>query len=212
MTVIPAALKTGTTQQVIVVGKGLHGAVDLGPGTTSRVLARRPYGLVLSVSVDADAATGYRTVRVGGVRKGDLLAIYRRVDRLEVEPAFAIARVGGGTLAPVDAQFEAIGYTDVVSAHGEVTSVRLGAMPANWSVEPFNAEAAKGGDIRFAGTLNQDGRFQPAEGGPDSKRQFLADDLGNLFGVATYKAGTTDVAGKAHLIVTVQRWINPPIY
>jgi quinohemoprotein amine dehydrogenase len=212
MTMIPSALRTGTTRQVILVGKGLRGAVDLGPGTRSKVLARLPYGLVLGVSVDADAATGYRTVRVGGLRKSELLAIYRRVDRLEVEPAFAIARVGGGTLAPVDAQFEAIGYADVVGAHGEVSSVRLGAMPATWSVEPFNADAAKGGDSHFAGTLNQDGRFLPAEGGPDPKRRFLGDDIGNLFSVATYKEGTTDVAGKAHLIVTVQRWINPPIY
>jgi quinohemoprotein amine dehydrogenase len=200
------------TQRVILVGSGLRGNVDFGPGTTSRILARRRYGLVLSVSVDALAPAGYRTVRVGGVRKSDLLAVYQHVDRLKVEPAFAIARVGGGTIAPVDAQFEAIGYTDVLGAHGEVTSVRLGAVPATWSAESFNAEAAEGRDTRFAGTLTQDGRFLPAEGGPNPKRQFSANNAGNLFVVATYKEGGTDVTDKAHLIVTVQRWITPPIY
>lgn len=210
--VIPSALKTGTTQRVILVGRGLRGDVDLGPGTRSRILARRRYGLVLSVSVDAHADTGFRTVRAGGAAKANLLAIYRRVDRLNVEPAFAIARVGGGTLAPVDAQFQAIGYTDVVDRHGTVTSVRLGAMTATWSVEPFNAEAAKRGDARFAGILDQDGRFLPAEGGPDPKRRFLANNTGDLVVVATRKEGRAAVTGNAHLIVTVQRWINPPIY
>ena len=212
MAVIPSALKAGTRQRVIVVGRGLRGAVDLGPGTKSRILARRSYGLILSVRVNADAAPGYRTVRVGGVQGGDLLAVYRHVDRLKVEPAFAIARLGGGTLAPVDAQFQAIGYTNVAGAHGKVIAVRLGAMPVIWSVEPFNAEAAKREDVRFAGTLNQDGLFLPAEGGPDPKRQFSADNTGDLYVVATRKRGKAAVVGKAHLIVTVQRWIHPPIY
>ena len=212
MAVIPSALKVGTRQRVIVVGRGLRGAVDLGPGTKSRILARAPYGLMLSVHVSAHATPGYRTVRVGGVQGSDLLAVYRHVDRLRVEPAFAIARLGGGTLAPVDAQFQAIGYTNVVGAHGKVTAVRLGAMPVTWSVEPFNAEAAKREDVRFAGTLNQDGLFRPAEGGPDPKREFSADNTGDLYVVATRKTATAAVVGKAHLIVTVQRWINPPIY
>lgn len=210
---IPSALRTGTTQRVILVGRGLRGGVDLGPGTRSRIFARRRYGLVLSVSVDTHASTGYRTVRVGSAEKSNLLAVYRRVDRLKVEPAFAVARVGGGTLAPVDAQFQAIGYTDVVGAHGKITSVRLGVMPATWSVEPFNAETAKRGDVGFAGSLNQNGRFLPAEGGPDPKRPFLANNTGDLLVLATsMEEGKAAVTGKAHLIVTVQRWINPPIY
>ena len=212
MAVIPSALKAGTTQRVIVLGRGLRGGVDLGPGTKSRILARRPYGLIVSVRVSAHALPGYRTVRVGDVWRGDLLAVYRRVDLLKIEPTFAIARVGGGKLAPVDAQFQAIGYTNVVGAHGRVTAVRLGAMPVTWSLEPFNAEAAKRDDVHFAGTLNQDGLFLPAEGGPDPKRQFSADNTGDLYVVATGKGGKAAVVGKAHLIVTVQRWINPPIY
>ena len=212
MAVIPSALEVGTRQRLILVGRGLRGGVDLGPGTKARILVRRPYGLILSVRVNAHAAPGYRTVRVGGVRSRDLLAVYRRVDHLEVEPAFAIARLGGGTLAPVDAQFQAIGYTNVLGAHGRVSAVRLGAMPVTWSVAPFNAEAAKRGDVRFAGTLRQDGLFVPAEGGPDSKRQFSADNTGDLYVVATRRTGKTAVVAKAHLIVTVQRWIKPPIY
>ena len=209
---IPSALKTGTTERVVVVGIGLRGSVELGPGTKCKVLERTPYGLILTASVQSNATPGYRTVRIGQVHSRNLLAVYRRVDRLKVEPSLAIARLGGGTLAPVDAQFHVIGYTDVVGAGGKVIPVRLGAVPVTWSLEPFNAEAARRGDVRFAGTLSQEGRFLPAQGGPDPKRRFSADNTGDLFVVASHRDGKTPITGKAHLIVTVQRWINPPIY
>ena len=212
LAVLPRALKVGTRQRVIVLGRGLSGKVDLGPGTSVRVVRRAAYGLVLSVRVAGDAVAGYREVRVGGLSGGDLLVVYRHVDRVQVEPALAIARLGGGTLLPVDAQFRAIGYTDVRAADGQRTAVSLGAVPVSWSVQPFNAEAARRGDIRFAGRLTGQGRFLPAVGGPDPKRPFSADNTGDLSVVATHRARHGAVVGKAHLIVTVQRWVNPPIY
>jgi quinohemoprotein amine dehydrogenase len=212
MAVIPSALKAGTTQRVMLVGRALRGAVDLGPGTRSAVVERRPYGLMVTVSVNAHATPGYRSVRVGGASSKDLLAVYRRVDRLQVEPALAIARLGGGTLAPVDAQFQAIGYTDVVNAQGKAAAVRLGAIPATWSVAPFDVAAAKRGDVRFAGTMTQGGLYLPAEGGPDSRRESSDNNTGHLFVVATCKDCKSAVTGKAQLVVTVQRWIKPAIY
>ncbi len=212
LAVIPSALKAGTTQRVIVIGRALRGPVDLGPGTRSKVVARKPYGLILTVSIERQAAPGYRTVRIGGASRSDLLAVYRHVDRLEIEPAVAIARVGGGALAPVDAQFQAIGYTDLVGADGKVAPVRLGAMPVAWSVEPFDAAAAKRDDVRFAGMLDQDGLFRPAGGGPDPARESSDNNTGDLFVVATRKGDQRAIVGKAHLVVTIQRWLNPPIY
>ena len=212
MALMPRALKVGTRQRVIVLGRGLSGKVDLGPGTSVRVVRRSAYGLVLSVRVAGDAVPGYRQVRVGAVSGRDLLVVYRRVDRLQVEPALAIARLGGGTLAAVDAQFRVMGYTDVREADGKRTVVSLGAVPVSWSVQPFNAEAARRDDIRFAGRLSRRGRFVPAEAGPDPKRAFSADNTGDLYVVATHRALHGTVVGKAHLIVTVQRWVNPPIY
>ncbi|MGH8302058.1 MAG: quinohemoprotein amine dehydrogenase subunit alpha [Steroidobacteraceae bacterium] len=212
LAVIPSALKAGTTQRVIVIGRALRGTVDLGPGTQSKVVARKPYGLILTVSVDRQATPGHRTVHIGGASRSELLAVYQHVDRLEVEPAVAIARVGGGALAPVEAQFRAIGYTNLTGANGKVTAVRLGAMPVTWSVEPFDAAAAKRDDVRFAGTLNQDGLFRPAGGGPDPAREFSDNNTGDLFVVATQKANPGAVVGKAHLVVTIQRWVNPAIY
>jgi quinohemoprotein amine dehydrogenase len=212
MAVIPGALQAGTTQRVVLLGSALRGAVNLGPGIQSRLVAREPYGLILSVSVNANAAARLNTVRVGATSSGGLLAVYRRVDRLEIEPALAVARLGGGRLAPVDAQFEAIGYANTVDAHGKAVAVRLGAMPVSWRVEPLDADAAKRGDVRFAGQLTQRGLFLPAEGGPDGKREFSDNNTGDLFVVATYKGSKAAVTARAHLVVTVQRWVTPPIY
>ena len=210
--VIPEALKTGTEKRIVLLGEGLRGSVSLGAGTKTRVLAHTAYGMILDVSVDARATPGYRAVTAGSVKRADMLVVYRSVDRVAVEPTFAIARLGGGQLAPVDAQFEAIGYSEIVGPNGKRVSVRLGAAPVTWVLEPFDAEAARSHDGRYAGSLDASGRFRPAKAGPDPRRPFASDNTGNFFVVATLGAGARAVAGKAHLVVTVQRWINPPIY
>lgn len=211
MAVIPQALKTGTSGRVVLVGTGLRGPVSFGAGTTTKVLARTAYGVVLDVSVDAGATPGYRAVTASGVDRSDMLAIYRVVDRVAIEPSFAIARLGGGPLAPVDAQFEAVGYSEIAGPDGKQVNICLGSLPVAWRLEPFDAEAAHLLDARYAGALDSSGRFLPAGAGPDPKRRFSADNTGNFSVVATLEDAHT-VAGKAHLIVTVQRWINPPIY
>jgi quinohemoprotein amine dehydrogenase len=211
MAAIPQALKAGTSGRIVLVGDSLRGPVSFGDGTTTKVLVRTAYGVILDVSVDARAAPGYRAVTAGGVDRSEMLAIYRTVDRVAIEPSFAIARLGGGQLAPVDAQFEAIGYSEIAGPDGKQVSVRLGPVPVAWSLEPFDAEAAHLLDARYAGALDPSGRFLPAVAGPDPRRRFSTDNTGNFSVVATFE-DTRTVAGKAHLIVTVQRWINPPIY
>lgn len=209
---IPCALKAGVTQRLVLVGRGLRGPVRLGPGARVRVVAHGESGLTLEVTVAPGAPTGYRTVRIGKLRVPRLLAVYDRIDRVAVEPAFAIARLGGGALAPVDAQFEAIGYAEVVGADGKRAEIPLGEMPAAWRLEPFDAQATRGRDLHFAGTLSADGRFEPAGAGPDPARPFSADNTGNLRVIATLADGAAPVRGQAHLVVTVQRWVNPVIY
>lgn len=213
MAVIPRALKTGTDERIVLVGRGFHGPVSFGAGTRTRVVAHTAYGMILDVSADARAKPGYRAVTVGGIEQTDVLAVYRSVDRIAVEPSFAIARLGGGQAARVDAQFEAIGYTRVAGPGGSQVSVRVGPVHVVWALEPFDAEAARSHDTRYAGVLDSSGRFVPAEAGPDPKRRFASDDVGDLFVVATLEGGAArTMTGKGHLVVTVQRWINPPIY
>lgn len=210
--VIPSAARAGGTTRVTVLGSGLEGAVNFGPGTRSKVVSRGPHAWVVDVTVDSKASPGYRELSVGKQHQSGALAVYNRVDRVELSPAFGIARLGGGKIDPVDAQFEAVSFQDVPDASGKPQPVRLGVLPVNWSVQPFNADAKQGDDVKFAGKLDPTGRFVPAGAGPNPERKFSANNAGNLTILATMEDGGRQVSGKAHLIVTVQRWNTPPIY
>jgi len=210
--VSPAALRIGTTQAVTLIGVGLDGAPDFGPGTTSRVVARDAHRIVVEVAVDADAAAGLRPASVGAVKGATPVALYQRIERITVEPSYAIARVGGGKVDPVAAHFEAIGHASVPGADGRAVDVRLGALPARWETAPFNEQAARDRDPEFTGRIDASGRFLPAVGGPNPARRFSGNNVGNLSVVAKVSDGAREVTGTSHLIVTVQRWNTPPIY
>ncbi|MBS0366146.1 MAG: quinohemoprotein amine dehydrogenase subunit alpha [Proteobacteria bacterium] len=211
LAVNPSALRTGAAARVIVLGSGLDGAVSFGPGTHSRVLERTAHSLSVEVRVDAAATPGYRQVSVGRLSAGQLFAVYDKVTRLEVSPAFAIARLGGGRIDPVAAQFDALAYTDLAGADG-VTAVRLGYLPVRWSVQPYDQQARAAQDEKFAGRIDGTGRFLPAAAGPNPQRKFSGNNAGDLAVEASLEDMAPAVTGKAHLIVTVQRWNNPPIY
>lgn len=137
--------------------------------------------------------------------------LYDAVDRVSVEPAFTIARVGGGSAngpAAVPARFKAIGWwngPDGEPATGD--DVRIGEVPAEWHVENANETAEAMKDATYAGKIGADGIFMPAVAGPNPERAFSTNNAGELKVVAK-AAGRT---GEAHMIVTVQRFIDPPI-
>jgi quinohemoprotein amine dehydrogenase len=62
-------------------------------------------------------------------------------------------------------------------------------------------------DAMFAGEIGADGIFTPAIAGPNPDRKFSTNNAGELNVVAT--AGELSASGQ--LIVTVQRFIDPPI-
>jgi len=208
----PAALRVGAKQTVTVIGMGLDGVPDFGAGTASRVLARDSHRIVVEVAVDANAAPGLRQAAVGAVKGATPVALYPRVERIAVEPSYAIARVGGGRIDPVAAQFEAVGYASVPGADGRAVDVRLGALAARWETAAFNEQAVRDRDPEFSGRIDGSGRFLPAVGGPNPARRFSGNNVGNLSVVARVSDGGREVTGTSHLIVTVQRWNTPPIY
>jgi len=210
LAVVPRALRAGTTGIVTVVGSGFDSgtALSFGPGVSARVLSRDANSARVELTVAADAAVGVRTVSIGAATGNAALAVYRQVDRLEVSPSYAIARLGGGKIAPVSAQFEAIAATRLPDG----SYLELGPVAAHWSALPFDATAERIGDLKFAGRLDESGRFHPALAGPDPQRRFSANNTGNLAIVAKLDEAGHEVAGRAHLIVTVQRWNTPPIY
>ncbi|MGH6921316.1 MAG: quinohemoprotein amine dehydrogenase subunit alpha, partial [Geminicoccaceae bacterium] len=210
----PSHLRAGETAEIALHGFGLEGDVSLGEGVTiEEVVAQDGETVVVRASADAGAASGPRTVSVGEA-DGELLTVYEAIDFLTVEPAYNIARVGGGggPIPPVPAQFEAVAWLH--GADGEAGTdddVEIGAMPATWAVQNFDEVAAMLDDAAFSGEMQANGVFLPAEAGPNTERPFNTNNAGNLKVIATVEDGGQTVTGEGQLLVTVQRWNDPPI-
>ncbi|AWK84882.1 quinohemoprotein amine dehydrogenase subunit alpha [Azospirillum thermophilum] len=208
------SLKAGTTARITVWGTGLDGGTaDFGPGVTAKVVSQAPGAVVVEATAAAGAAPGARKVTVGKAR-GDGFTVYAKIDSVQVEPPYTIARVGGngGTTAPVTAQFEAVGYLNGKDGKpGTRDDVRVGPLPADWSLEPYNEAAKQMEDVKFSGGIGPSGLFQPAAAGPNPQRVFGTNNIGDLKVVATVRDGEHGVSGSGRLISTVQRWNDPPI-
>lgn len=201
----PAYLKAGESAKIAIHGVGLAGEVSLGDGVkVDKVVSSDPDTVVVQASAAADAAVGARPVKVGGTGADGLFTVYHQIAKVTVEPAYTIARVGdnGGPLPPVPAQFDAIAWDG---------DVRIGAVPATFTVDNFDQAAAELHDAKFAGKMEPNGLFMPAGAGPNPERPFQTNNAGNLKVIATVKDGERSVTGEGQLLVTVQRWNDPPI-
>jgi quinohemoprotein amine dehydrogenase len=211
----PSHLRARETAEIAIHGFGLEGDVDLGEGVTIEEVVSRDAGtVVVRASADAGAASGARTVSTGDTEGAGLLTVYEAIDFVTVEPAYNIARVGGGggPIPPVPAQFEAVAWLH--GADGEAGTdddVEIGAMPASWEVQNFDEVAQAMDDTGFVGEMQANGLFLPAEAGLNPERQFQTNNAGNLKVVATVEDGDQTVTGEGQLLVTVQRWNDPPI-
>lgn len=135
------------------------------------------------------------------------LAVYKDIAEVKVVPAFSIARIGenGGSTPKVQGRFEAEAWgTDAAGK-----AYRIGYLPAKWSVEPFDERAKEDEDVKFAGVMQKDGVFVPGGAGPNPERKMMTNNAGNLKVIAELEEGGQK--GEGHLIVTVQRWNNPPL-
>jgi quinohemoprotein amine dehydrogenase len=212
----PAALRAGTTQQLTLHGVNLDGEIQLGPDLQLiKVLERQRDKVVLEVSARAGAKEGVRRVRVGQAELAAGLPLYRKVDYVKVEPEHPFARLGGngGTRLKMPAQLEAIGYAAGPDGkRGTKDDLRIGAVPAQWSLDNLNAAAAEMGDMQFAvGRMDPDGLFWPADAGPNPVRKFGTNNAGELKATATVQDGPRVLSSSVPLYVTVQRWNDPPI-
>lgn len=215
MAVVPAYLKSGSTAQIAIHGVGLSGDVSLGKGVNiGKTVSQSAETVVVEATAKADAGGGKRVVTVGEVQATQLFTVYPRVESVRVEPDYAIARVGDqeGPLPPVPAQFDAVAYLNGPDGKaGTEDDLRIGVMPASWSVENFNELAAEMDDVKFAGAMQADGLFMPAGAGPNPERRYQTNNVGDLTVKAIVTDADKELEGKGHLIVTVQRWNDPPI-
>lgn len=215
LSVQPAALKAGTRGRLVINGVGLDGDVSLGNGVkVVSVAERSAERVVVEVESAKDAVTGPREVKVGNARSGDALKVYQRIDYVKITPDHPMARVGGngGSMNKVPAQLEALAYAvGADGKQGTADDVLLGAMPATWSFDNLNKVAAEMKDAKFAGRIDQSGLFMTNDAGPNPQRKYRTNNAGELKVTAAVKDGTRTVKATAPLIVTVQRFNDPPI-
>ncbi|GAB4512794.1 MAG: hypothetical protein Tsb0019_09750 [Roseibium sp.] len=206
---VPSTLAAGAEATVQVVGTGLGGVALSGALDASGATANA-YGAAIAVAPPA-STDGAVDIAAGDAVAGDALTVYSHIDSLKVEPAFGLARVGGagGSTGKVPARFEAVGYWNGPDGEaGTEDDIRIGVVPATWSVAAFNEEAEQLKDVEHAGEMDATlGIFVPAVAGPNPERPFSTNNAGNLKVVATSGGAT----GEGQLIVTVQRWNDPPI-
>ncbi len=213
MAVTPPYIKAGETATLSISGVGLTGDISLGSGIeVVDTISNSADRVVVKAKAAGGASTGSRNVTIGSAG-GGVLTVYSSVDSVAVEPPYTIARVGDqdGPLAPVEAQFEAIAMANGPDGKaGTDDDIRIGAMPASWSVAPFGGAegvAAMMDDVKFAGKMDASGLFTPAGAGPNPKRPYSTNNAGDLEVIGTVGG----VKGSGHMIVTVQRWVDPPI-
>ncbi|WP_085630819.1 quinohemoprotein amine dehydrogenase subunit alpha [Pseudomonas sp. R16(2017)] len=210
LAVQPGYVKAGGEAEVTLIGSGLNGKPDFGKGVqVLAVLEQDADRIKVKVKAAADALPGLRTVSVGGL-KGPSLAVYGTVDSVKVVPAFSVARIGegGGSTPKVQGRFDAEAWGK--GADGK--PYRIGVFPAQWKVEAFDERAKEDEDVKFAGTMQGDaGVFTPGDAGPNPARKMSTNNAGNLKVIAAVDDAGKSLTGEGHLIVTVQRWNNPPI-
>lgn len=198
---VPSAVPAGAAT-VQVVGTGL-GALDASSGGLA---SANDYGATVALQTDGNGIVTFST----GDTQGSI-AHYASVDSIVVEPAFTIARVGGGSeIGPdaVPAHFKAIGMWN--GADGEAGTgddIRIGRISAEWSVTNLHEHAAHMEDAKHAGQIDALGVFTPSVAGPNPERPFTTNNAGELKVVANAMGQSAE----STLIVTVQRFIDPPL-
>ncbi len=139
-----------------------------------------------------------------------------KVDRVAIDPPYQITRIGdgGGPVPKEYGVFDAVAWSNGADGKPETADdVKLGVVPATWRTEPWNEQARAERDVEFAGKFEDPsvGVFTPGDAGPNPARKYGTNNAGNLKVIATVKDGERELAGEAHLVVTVQRWIHSPI-
>ena len=157
------ALKTGSQgNRVRLIGESFPAQIapadlDFGSGVkVQRIVSHTPTEVVAEVDVAADAVSGKRDVGLARSVLPSAIAIYDRIDYIQVSPESAIAHLGSDVHPKGYQQFEAIAYQRGADGKPHTADdVDLGPVDVNWSVEEFYAVFGDD-DKEFVGALNSD--------------------------------------------------------
>jgi len=206
----PSYLRSGESAELTLIGSALKGDIDLGEGiTVEKIVARSDDRITLVAK--ATGAEGPRTIKVGKAIQNAALNVYDQLARVEVTPANAVSRIGGAgsEMAKVRATYRAVGYSAGADGKpGTDDDLRLGYMPASWSILPADEVAEHDKDHLYAGQINAAGIFVPGDAGPNPERKMSANNVGRLKVVATVDDGANKVEGDGSMLVSVPDFVR----
>lgn len=211
----PSYIKQGQQTRVVIAGSNLKGDVTLPKGVKLvKLISRSSNRIELQIEASKRAPVGSFGISVGNSTLANALAVYDKVARVEITPSESIARIGGGG-GPIPKQKSAYrALTFAAGKDGQAGTdddVRLGYMPASWTLQPFDEIAEHDNDLAYAGTIDANGIFTPGDAGLNPARKMSTNNVGNLSVVGTVMDGGHSVQGSAHLLVTVQKFVKPII-
>jgi quinohemoprotein amine dehydrogenase len=220
LTVIPAALKSGTNQQMKLFGmnfpNGLAAsAVNLGDGVKVQSLVQSGDDTIIAeVATDKNAKVGARQARVSGAQGDVVVQVYDKIDHIRLSPEQGFSRPGGVRARKIMEQFEAVGYVNGKDGiKGTKDDVPLGRVaPVKWNVEE-NVTRINDDDVQFVGTVDENGLFIPAEDGPNPKRERLDHNVGDVWVEAWYtpEGAKRPIGARAPVLVMPEKFSFQPI-
>lgn len=210
--VSPTYIKQGMSQTLKITGANLSESISLGKGiSVESIVGKAADHILVKVKADTKAMLGSRNLVVGSITFEKAVAVYDSVARVDITPSDSIARIGGNG-GPVPKQksiYRAIGYAAGADGKpGTDDDIKLGFMPAAWSLKAFDAVAEEEHDLKYAGKINSQGIFTPGDAGLNPERKMSTNNVGNLAVVGTVTEGGAPVVGEAHLLVTVQDFVR----
>ena len=210
-------IKKGETTTLTITGLGLSSALNLPSSlVVNKIISQNTNRIVVNVTAKDNAPIGYVDIQLGESILTKQLAIYKQVNALAVVPSYGVSRVGGngGSTPKTNALFRAVG-TDYGKDGIANTKddINLGYIEdVTWAVVPRDEIAKKDEDVKFAGQMNSNtGEFSPAAAGPNPERYRSTNNAGNLNVVAKLTENGHEISGIGRLLVTLQRWNNPPL-
>lgn len=212
MAAAPSAIAAGSSAEITLMGGNLSGSPTAGRGISGvEVVSSDANKMVVRVTAEA-GFHGQSALAIGD--QNISLAIYNSVDALTIEPAYATARIGGngGATPKVQAAFRALGVDYGADGEpGTADDLNLGYVDGvNWRAVPRDETAANDQDVKFAGEMDSaTGIYTPADAGPNPERYRSTNNAGNLNVEASLTG--SEATGSGRLLVTVQRWNQPPL-
>lgn len=191
------AIAPSRGSQIVLRGTGFP--ADAGPRdfhlgagiTVTDVRRENNTKVTLVVDIAKDAKLGKRRVSFRAIRGPDVVTLYDTIDYVKVAPTEGFSRVGGGGSGKFPKQYERFEAWAMHRGPDKKLYTKddwkIKVVPAKWHLEEF-AVHEYDDDAKYVGSIDADtGFFTPAIDGPNPKRRWNANNIGNVYVVAEAK-------------------------